>query len=329
MKRTVPLSLQEEARQQALRKISNSLRVKEEATRQKLLAYGRRSKNLSSASLCTFLSGNREVNSSEVVKVGNSSETALCCKENKEFVPTPPLVERSSVALKSSFIKNRVGHASFAESKNVLKSRGASPRRMLLNQKKNCWKAKGTRARGESKSLDEFTSRFRQSLYLKSTFPQKIVVSSETDSFNVSKAPEKITKGQGETVKKDEVSVFMEQNSTSECSRERTLTKAECGLTNFTVRVTEESTPQGDCVVQNPTVVGIKSEVLKLPPLSSSQGKAFLERKIQFQSSPPSKICFRREQIARVRRIRESVNAAVIIQRSWRLYKLRQENDEI
>ena len=233
------------------------------------------------------------------------------------------------MALKSSFIKNRVGHASFAANKKVLKSRGASPRRTLLNQEKSRLKVKGTRAREESKSLDEFTNSSRQSLYLKSTFPRKIVVSSETDSFVVSKAPEEITKGQGETVKNDEVRVFMEQNSTSECSQERTLTKAECGLTNFTVRVAEESTSQGDCVMQKPTVVGIKSETLKLPPLSSSQGKPFLEKKIQFQSSPPSKICFRREQIARVRKIRESVNAALIIQRSWRLYKLRQENDEI
>ena len=71
--------LQEEARQHVLRKISENLRVKEEIRRQKLLAYGRRSKNLSSASLCTFQLGNREGNSSEIINVGNLSETALCC----------------------------------------------------------------------------------------------------------------------------------------------------------------------------------------------------------------------------------------------------------
>ena len=31
--------------------------------------------------LCSFQSGNREVNSSEVINFGNLSETALCCKE--------------------------------------------------------------------------------------------------------------------------------------------------------------------------------------------------------------------------------------------------------
>ena len=65
--------LQEEARQQVIRKISENLTVEEELRRQKLLAYGRRSKNLSSASLCTFQLGNREVNSSEVINVENLS----------------------------------------------------------------------------------------------------------------------------------------------------------------------------------------------------------------------------------------------------------------
>ena len=304
--------------------------MKEETTRQKLLAYGRRSKNLSSASLCTFQSGNGRVNSSGVVNVGNLSETALCCKENKRLVPTPPLVERRSVVPKPSFMKKRVSDASFAANNKELKPRGASPRATLLNHEKSCRKAKGTRARRESKSLEDFTNSSRQSLYLKSTFPRKIVDSSETDSFVVSKTPGKSTTGQGQTVKNGEVSVLMEQNSTSECSEERTSTKAECGLINFAARVTKESTPQVDCVMQNPTLVGGKSKALKLPPLSSStKGKAFMERKIEFQSSPPSKICFRREQIARVLKIRKSVNAAVVIQRSWRLYKLRRENDEI
>lgn len=320
----------EEARQQALRNISENLRVKEETTCQKLLAYGRRFKNLSSASLCTFRSGNREVNSSEAVNVGNSSATALCCKENKGLVPTPPIVAHRSVVLKPSGMKKRVGDASFAANNKELKPRSASPRATLLNHEKSCRKAKGTRARGESKSLEDFMNSSRQSLYLKSTFPRKIIGLSETDTFVVSKAPEKSTTGQGRTVKNGEVSVLMEQNSTSECSEERTSTKAECGLINFTAQATEESTPQVDCVMQNLNLVGVKSKALKLPPLSSSsEGKAFLERKMQFQSSPPSNICFRREQIARVLKIRKSVNAAVVIQRSWRLYKLRRENDEI
>ena len=134
IKRTVLFfPLQEEARQQVLRKISENLRVKEETTCQKLLAYGRRSKNLSSASLCTFQLGNREVNSSEVINVGNLSETALCCKENKGLVQTPPSVALRSVVLKPSFMKKRVGDASFAANNKELKPRGASPRTTLLN----------------------------------------------------------------------------------------------------------------------------------------------------------------------------------------------------
>lgn len=245
-------------------------------------------------------------------------------------MPTPPIVAHRSVVLKPSVMKKRVGDASFAANNKELKPKGASPRTTLLNHEKSCRKAKRTRARGESKSLEDFTNSSRQSLYLKSTFPRKIIGLSETDSFVVSKAPEKSTTGQGRTVKNGEVSVLMEQNSTNECSEERTSTKAECGLINFTAQATEESTPQVDCVMQNLTLVGVKSKALKLPPLSSSsEGKAFLERKMQFQSSPPSNICFRREQIARVLKIRKSVNAAVVIQRSWRLYKLRRENDEI
>ena len=106
--------------------------MKEETTCQKLLAYGRRSKNLSSASLCTFQLGNREVNSSEVINVGNLSETALCCKENKGLVQTPPSVALRSVVLKPSFMKKRVGDASFAANNKELKPRGASPRTTLL-----------------------------------------------------------------------------------------------------------------------------------------------------------------------------------------------------
>ena len=262
----------------------------------------------------------------------NFSENLRVKKETtrqKRLVPTPPLVERRSVVPKPSLMKKRVSDASFAANNKELKPRGASPRTTLLNHEKSCLKAKGARARRESKSLEDFTNSSRQSLYLKSTFPRKIVASYETDSFVVSKTPEKSTTKRGETVKNGEVSVLMEQNSTSECSEERTSTKAECGLINFSARVTEESTPQVDCVMQNPTLVSGKSKALKLPPLSSTEGKAFMERTIEFQSSPPSKICFRREQIARVLKIRKSVNAAVVIQRSWRLCKLRRENDEI
>ena len=134
IKRTVLFfRLQEEARQHVLRKISENLRVKEEIRRQKLLAYGRRSKNLSSASLCTFQLGNREGNSSEVIHVGNLTETALCCQENKGLVPTPRSVELRSVVLKPSFMKKRVGDASFAVNNKKLKPRGASPRTTFLN----------------------------------------------------------------------------------------------------------------------------------------------------------------------------------------------------
>lgn len=298
------------------------LKLKEDTTRQKLLACREQLRNFGFSSPVNFFQG-MPLNSQSSV---SSLETTLPCKKNMQDSPISSFNGKRNAVGKPSLPKGRIGVDSNATNAAVLNSRCAGSRRTLLNQEEVSRKDGSTPARRDLKTLADYIKNSRQALYRKSTFPRKVFSSSVDNSCRAKKVPQKTTWRKGVIVQKDESSSLLAKNSTRECLRlhDKSFKKAECFPTNFTAcRVMRNA--GGVCLETK-----IASDAVKLTPISSPPKTtcgARGENKIQNSLSLLTGL--QRQHTQRVRRIREVVNAAVVIQRSWRLYKRRRKGDEI
>lgn len=247
--------------------------------------------------------------------------------------PTPPLNKRN-IVVKPPLPKTRISD-SFRMNRTVPNSRGAFLRRVPSNQETFSRKDTCATLTTDVKRspLLEYMSNSRQALYLKSTFPRRIDNGFGSDLSCAMKAPRKVPKRQGARVKGNETG--LPKSFARGCLQlnENSSAKAECVPANIMDQNNEEK-ELGTCnTTMNQDQLSRESECTSyenLPSLSSPEAVAVavasVAKEERLDQNFPSRIGLKREHRERVKKIRESVEAAEVIQRTWRFYKRRENS---
>ena len=281
-------------------------------------------------SVSSFRCGKSQANSSA------TSSMTLLCEGDRQMSPVPPLNKRN-IVVKPPIPKSRMSE-SFQRPINRTASnpRGAFLRRTLSNQELKNFafsskKCVALREDVKHSPLAKYMSNSRQALYLKSTFPRRIDNSCGSDSSCVKKAPRKVPKRQGARVKDNGTGLSKSLARGCLQLNENSSAKVECFPANLMDQESEEK-ELGTCNVSlRQDQLSHKSECASyenLATLSSAEAVAVASetKEESPDQNSPSRIGLKREHTERVKKIRESVKAAEVIQRTWRFYKRRENS---
>ena len=281
----------------------------------------------SPSSISSFRCGKSQANSSA------TSSMTLLCEDDRQMSPTPPLNKRN-IVVKPPIPKTRMSD-SFRSPMNrtAPNSRGAFLRRALSNQETFSRKDKCATLTTDVKRspLVEYMSNSRQALYLKSTFPRRIDNGFGNDLSCAMKAPRKVPKRHGARVKGNETG--LSENFARGCLQlnENSSAKAKCVPANIMDQNNEEKELNTCNTIMNQDQLSHESKCTSyenLPSLSSPEAVAVASevKEERLNQNSPSRIRLKREHTERVKKIRESVKAAEVIQRTWRFYKRRENS---
>ena len=276
-------------------------------------------------SISSFRCGKSQANSSA------TSSMTLLCEDDRQMSPTPPLNKRN-IVVKPPLPKTRMSD-SFRMNRTVPNSRGAFLRRAFSNQETFSRKDTCATLTTDVKRspLVEYMSNSRQTLYLKSTFPRRIDNGFGSDLSCAMKAPRKVPKRQGARVKGNETGLSKSFARGCLQLNENSSAKAECVSANIMDQNNEEK-ELGTCnTTKNQDQLIRESECTSyenLPSLSSPEVVAVASeaKEERMDQNSPSRIDLKREHRERVKKIRESVKAAEVIQRTWRFSKRRENS---
>lgn len=274
-----------------------------------------------SASSCRFGTGHASLSST-------SSMTLLWeDADSRQTSPTPPLNNTSVVVKPPPRPKSRMSDSSLRMNKTAPNARSSFLRRALSNQERLSRKDKCATPRRDAKRfpLVEYINNSHEAIYNKSTFPLRIENSVHTDSSSVKKAPRKMPKRQGASVRDDETSLSRNSAQSWLQLNENSSEKAEGAPTKVTDKVREEKELDTRKFTESEAQFNHESHCTSYESLHLSSPEAVTEasepRDEIRDRNFPSLICLKREERERVQKIRDCVNAAEVIQRTWRSYK--------
>lgn len=312
------------------------LELKEEFTRQKLLARREQMRNFGFSPQTTP----HEISCQSPVSVSSfpsetgraslsvTSSMTLLCEGDRQICPTPPVNNRNFV-VKPPRIKSRMSDNSLQMNRTAPSSRSTLLRRAFSNQERLSRKDKCVTLRRDADAkrcpLVEYINNSRQAIYVKSTFRRRIGSGVRGDAGNVKKVPIKVPKIQGATVTDDKTNLL--GSTASGCCGSSA--KAEYVLKNATDKVHEKVELNTRHVTESQAELSHenKSTGYENVHLSFPEAMAGKSREEILDQKTPSLVCLKREQRERVKKIRECVHAAEAIQRTWRLYKRHQDSE--
>lgn len=315
------------------------LQLKEKSTRQKLLARREEMRNFGFPS--ATISGQSTPSSSRIrFGTGHSSLSDASSVTSpwedggrESAVSSIPASNRKNLIAKHAASKGGLSDSSHhvhkvtPSSQNYFAKRGF-PRQQRFPSKDKCGMSRNDRPK--SCLLVKFMNDSHQALYHKSTFPRRIESGAHCDMRGTKSARAQRTMSGIQRARAKNVPnlarssssgcLKLEEQSSDSSKAERvpilhpvTANAAENSGTanNFSENQAELSSREDTCTTFE------NSHLLSSGETATSESR---EDVIQEQVLP-SVICLNREQRVRVMRIREFINAAEVIQRTWRLYK--------
>lgn len=269
---------------------------------------GMTSKSSSSAS--SVRSGTGEASSSA------GSSVTLLSEEERKIAPTPPS-KKGNIVVKPPKPKSRTGCSLLPANRTASNCRGEFLRRSLSKQETLPRKDKCMTTRRDVKrsTLADYMNSSRQTLYLKSTFPRRIENGIVGDKSGVNKTTKIAPKRKGGNCRDSETS--LSESGSGGCLQlnEKSSAKPSCVAGNITKEVKEETSLEAYQFTEQRGELGLESKDLsyenRLPAIASGKENT------RDQNSTD----FNRDDTERVKKIRVCVNAAEVIQRTWRLYK--------
>lgn len=309
---------------------SKELELKEGSTRQKLLARREQMRNFgfstppmhhgmscqSPASVSGFRAGTHQAS------FPATSTLPLRWKDHGregrvQCSPNLPLDTRD-IVVKPPRLKSRLSDNSLQMNNTVPNFHRAALRRTFLNQERLSKSAKCATSRSEGKRspLSEHINNSRRAVYHNSTFPRQIGNGVQSDLSGLKNVRRKMPKKQGTSLKHD---TGLSRSSGSGLQLNEELSaKEECGQTDLKEeRDMRSATENQDNLCQEHKC----SSYGNLHLLFSGEEATSKSREQVHSHESPSPIRLKKEQNERVKKIRECVNAAEVIQRTWRLYK--------
>ena len=249
-----------------------------------------------------------------------ASSVTLLSEEERKIAPTPPSKKRN-IVVKPPKPKNRIGCSLLPANKTASNCRGTFLRRSLSNQETLPRKDKCMTTRRDVKRslLADYMNSSRQTLYLKSTFPRRIENGIVGEKRSVNKTTKIAPDRKGGNCRDEETN--LSESGSSGC-----------------LQLYEKSSAKPGCVPGNITKEAKEEKFLEAYPFTEQRGELGLERKdFSDENQLPAMASGKKENKARdenstdlnrdererVKKIRVCVDAAEVIQRTWRLYKRR------